>query len=81
MQKWEYLELEVNLNSTNPDKANAHLWYYKQDGKCFENSGDYRVLIFQLGIEGWELVAGYQRMNHGVVMTYKDVRIFKRPID
>jgi len=80
MQKWEYLELEVDLNSTHPNKANARLWFYKQDGQCFENSGSYRALMFQLGTEGWELVTGYQRMNHGVVMTYKDVRIFKRPI-
>jgi hypothetical protein len=80
MQKWEYLELEVDLNSKNPNTATARLWYYKKDGQYFENSGNYRTLIFQLGIEGWELVAGYQRMNHGAFMSYKDVRLFKRPL-
>jgi hypothetical protein len=36
MQKWEYLELEVEIGGL-ITKISEHLWWFTPDGKHFEN--------------------------------------------
>ncbi len=61
MQKWEYLELEVEIGGP-ITKTTEHLWWFKPDGKHFENHGAHGVLMAKLGLEGWELVTGSARI-------------------
>jgi len=79
MQKWEYLELEVEIGGP-ITKTSEHLWWFKPDGKHFENHGTHGVLMAKLGLEGWELVTGSARILTGLTSNHKINYIFKRPI-
>jgi hypothetical protein len=80
MQKWQYLELEVTPGDSNA-KTQGHLWFFKPDGKHFENSGKYGKLMAALGADGWELVSSIAGTEMSPDGRYKVNHIFKRPIN
>ena len=80
MQKWEYVELEVEIGGP-LSGTRAHLWRFNVDGKHGENSGKYGTLIAQLGQEGWEMVASSARTDTGLGGKHKINYVFKRPVE
>ena len=80
MQKWHYLELEVTIGGPITG-TQGHLWWFKSDGKHFENSGNYGTLMAKLGEEGWELVTSSTRIETGLGSKHKINYVFKRPIE
>jgi len=78
MQKYEYIEIEVLYLNTG---VQAKGWRFDKDGKHTSIPIDkYGQAFAQLGLDGWELVAGgshaFFGKDSGAVSYF-----FKRPID
>jgi hypothetical protein len=80
MQKWQYLELEVTIGDP-LSKSQGHLWFFKPDGRHFENSGKSGKMMAALGADGWELVTSIAGFETDLDGKQKVNYIFKRPIE
>lgn len=79
MQKWEYLELELEIAGPLLG-SRARVKQFKVNGKHEEYEAPYGTLMADLGVKGWELVAGSARTGTGLSAHHKVNYIFKRPL-
>ena len=78
MQKWEYLEMEVEIGGPLTGKK-GRAWSYQANGKHVTIEGEPGALMAKLGDEGWELIASSARIITGLSANHKINHIFKRP--
>lgn len=74
MTKWEYLEVQVVITLGG---RNGEATLFKPDGKHIQRNDKFGLLLAQLGLEGWELVASSPR---GDTNNSKLNYVFKRAL-
>lgn len=77
MTKWEYLEVQVVSALTG---LHGEATWFKPDGQHVKRSGKFGLLLAQLGMEGWEMVAASGRGETGVAHDRKMNYVLKRPL-
>lgn len=79
MQKWEYLEMEVEIGGPlTGQKGKARIC--QANGKHISaGEGEPGALMAKLGEVGWELAASSARTQTGLSANHKINYIFKRP--
>jgi hypothetical protein len=77
MTKWEYVEVQVVSSLSGPQ---GEATMFKPDGSHIKRTDKFGLLLAQLGLEGWELVAACMRQEGAIAAIPKMNYTFKRAV-
>jgi hypothetical protein len=81
MTRWEYAEIEVAIGGPIPGP--------RFTGTVFDGNGDHQEIeindnparaIAAMGLDGWEMVSVYARVEVGLSNAHRVSYVFKRPL-